>query len=1038
MTLLAVVALTLPWPMVVTPSAGVQAIGSSSVEDSIQVRDLFGGEHKASIRLDQFALEDGLPSLNINALVMAPDGLLWVGTGSGCVTFDGDRFRPVGPERDRLYDLQGRDVTEVTQVADIAVDGWGHVWVAGRNGQLLRYATEQTVPSIVATEQRRITCLTTDGQGHVWIGGSGLERAEVTDDGVRLTKWLGAPVDGTERGNLRIVSIVETPPKRATNSGVQDAERPVFIATTWGLYRWTASGGLRQIDDSPRDAIFFDTEGCRWDLLPDGQFLIDGEPKLRWPEPLGELNSVEHLPDGKTLLAFDDILLAHVPKTDQIRRVRLSGSPGAVLADGASGIWIAPEPLGLEYFAPRRYHTLRSGLPRIHTDALATLGPGTLLVASRSLARSALIRTNTVPLHAAEPERVRSTEHLDGVYGAALGRDGFRYVATRQGVALLEDLEKGSDRMAAFDGKFVSTIVAGQGDSVWVGVEDGLHELSGGEATGLSFLQLGENLTALEAAPDAILGAAGGRVLRFDCASGETIELLDLDGPMIRDMHLDTRGDLWLTTFGPGLYRLRNLASDEESELDHWGTQQGLPDRFLGWVGTVPGPTEDSHVWVNSNRGVFAMSRESLELARSHPGERVESWLMNSPESNGAGGVALESGHIAVPTMAGICVIDTNQPLAHSEAPALSLSGVWANGKEIDGSPPLVGPTDLDFEFEAASFPRARGAVVDYRLEGHDRSWRHAGSERAARYVNLPPGEYQFHLRGRAKGARSGAELASQWIRIEPHWHQRLTVRLLLAALLLSSTFAIVRQWISGNNAQRRALQLEVESQQRIAALRRQLSDAEENERARIARELHDDLAQRLAAVALAVGSLETPTGPTEMASSALEEGSSPGLIQSIQDSIRELAHDVHWLSRRLHPTVLDDLGLTAALRSECARRAARVPFSIDFEDDGSAKDLKGEAGLAVFRIVQEALQNVANHADATVAIVRLHTEGEHLVLEIEDDGCGMSNEDRSGPGIGLASMSERAKLVGGELTILSAEIGGLLVRVTLPGDLTG
>ena len=224
-----------------------------------------------------------------------------------------------------------------------------------------------------------------------------------------------------------------------------------------------------------------------------------------------------------------------------------------------------------------------------------------------------------------------------------------------------------------------------------------------------------------------------------------------------------------------------------------------------------------------------------------------------------------------------------------------------------------------------------------------------------------------------------------------------------------------------------RALQAEVQGQQRIASLRRQLSDAEENERARIARELHDDLAQRHSAVALTIQTLEDRSLPIS------SDDSLSGSIRTIQGSIRDLAHDVHGISRRLHPTVLDDLGLTAALRSECAHRGERAGFTVEFEHDGSAKDRKGETGLALFRIVQEALQNVATHAHAGRVIVRLHSLEETLVLEVEDDGRGISNTISTGPGIGLASMQERSQLVGGTFEISQAEKGGTIVRVSIP-----
>lgn len=206
--------------------------------------------------------------------------------------------------------------------------------------------------------------------------------------------------------------------------------------------------------------------------------------------------------------------------------------------------------------------------------------------------------------------------------------------------------------------------------------------------------------------------------------------------------------------------------------------------------------------------------------------------------------------------------------------------------------------------------------------------------------------------------------------------------------------------------------------------LSQRLIRAHEDERALIARELHDDVTQRLAVLAIEVG----------RAAIDLPEGPQADLMTSVHDGLARLSEDVHTLAYHLHPSVLEELGLPEALRAECSRRGRQSSFEIGVDLDPSAAGLDREAALCLFRVAQEALTNVARHAAAHVVTVTLRRLDDGVVLAVRDDGVGFAPRD---PGrrrrLGLASMRERIWLVKGTLDVESEPGAGTSVVAWVP-----
>ena len=224
-------------------------------------------------------------------------------------------------------------------------------------------------------------------------------------------------------------------------------------------------------------------------------------------------------------------------------------------------------------------------------------------------------------------------------------------------------------------------------------------------------------------------------------------------------------------------------------------------------------------------------------------------------------------------------------------------------------------------------------------------------------------------------------------------------------------------------------LRAEEAAEARLRKLRRRAAGAEESERSRIAREIHDDISQRLAATTLNAATIRAQV-------SAGLHSDIAAMVDGLHGDLDSLTADVHALSRQLHPTALDDLGLVRALQSECVLRSSLADLQIEFHGGPIAIDLPGDVALAFFRVAQEAISNAIRHGRPERIDVRLSLFGGWLRLVVSDDGEGFQVEEGdSTGGLGLVSMNERARLIGATLRIEAAPGEGSEVTMEVAVD---
>jgi two-component system sensor histidine kinase UhpB len=204
---------------------------------------------------------------------------------------------------------------------------------------------------------------------------------------------------------------------------------------------------------------------------------------------------------------------------------------------------------------------------------------------------------------------------------------------------------------------------------------------------------------------------------------------------------------------------------------------------------------------------------------------------------------------------------------------------------------------------------------------------------------------------------------------------------------------------------------------------------AQEEERRRLARDLHDEVNQALTAILLRLEALAQDNPDVNM-----------GEVTELKRLVNRAMEELLNLARQLRPSALDDHGLMPAVETQLKRFSARTGVEVSLNADGEPNDLPEDVQTAVYRILQEALANIGRHAGATAVSVDIEAGEDTLELIVRDDGAGFDpgalaragNGDGPGAGLGLSGMAERARLAGGELDVRSAPGGGTTVTLRI------
>ncbi len=598
------------------------------------------------------------------------------------------------------------------------------------------------------------------------------------------------------------------------------------------------------------------------------------------------------------------------------------------------------------------------------------------------------------------------------VLAVAAAANGEVWVGTPDGLNLL----RAGDVVRAFttaDGladDFVRSLYWGSHGALWIGTRHGLSRYANGQFTTWTALDgLGSDLVgAMVESKDGSLwiGTLGG-LSRF--RDGKITNLTTKDGlssNVVTALHEDDDGTLWIGTNDGGLNRWRNgkivsLASGL------------IPKRVIGILEDGEG-----YLWISSNSGVYRVSRD--ELNRMADGGApaqvmrfgVADGMRISECSSGGHPAALRlsDGSLWFATLKGIARVDPEHMPMNRVAPQVAIEQVSvddvpeASEAEMNVPP---GHSHYEFDYAGLSFVAPQKVEYRYQLVGFDRDWVDAGTRRAAYYTNLPHGHYTFRVTARNNDGVWSEAAATAELTVEPHIYQTVWFRLLVLAALAALGYAVWR---------RRLLRVEREFQAVLG------------ERTRIAREIHDTLAQGFVAV-----SVHLELVAQLMRSSADAAREQLERAQSLVRSSLEDARTSIW-ELRSQGGEREDLAARILKMAEEVTGRAHARARVQMHVTGTNHPLDEDVERELTRIAREAVTNAVRHGDPENIAVRLEFEGNMFGMEIRDDGRGFAGTppDGSSGHFGLTGMRERADAIGATLAVESSPGEGTTVRLAL------
>jgi signal transduction histidine kinase len=474
-----------------------------------------------------------------------------------------------------------------------------------------------------------------------------------------------------------------------------------------------------------------------------------------------------------------------------------------------------------------------------------------------------------------------------------------------------------------------------------------------------------------------------------------------LSGNVITALQEDADGSIWIGTQGGGLNR---FISGKFSRYQ----AMGLPD-------TIYGILEDAErgLWISSKTGIFRARKQAgggllITQYGTADGLRVS-------ECSEGGHPAVwrtKDGSLWFSTVKGVAVVDSGTVERKVPPPPVVLESFSVDDRtfepgdatSMDVAP---GPSRFSFEYAGLTFYSPQRARFRYRLEGFDHSWIDAGTRRVAYYTNLRPGQYRFRVSARAFDGDWSETEASLAFRLRPHFYQTYWFYLLLAILATAAAYEAYR-W--------RLRQVEAQFKAVLA------------ERNRIAREIHDTLAQGFVAVSVQLELLGRKlSGPTDGVRELLDQ-----TRQLVQDSLAEARRSI-W---DLRSQTAEREDFASKLSKMATQITARAAVKLRFDVNGTYHALPEKIEDELLRIGQEAITNVVRHADAKHIDVALSFDAKKVRMVIADDGRGFLDRGAASGAdghYGLQGMRERAEQIGAELTVASTPGAGTQVRVERP-----
>lgn len=956
----------------------------------------------AEFSIRSWDTDQGLPSSSVLALAQTPDGYLWLGTLRGLVRFDGLNFKVydpanttaltdgriltlfadstgtlwIGTESGGIVTMRGglfnapKELVD-RQLVSACEESAGIVWLLNANGELWRYDGQRYSPFFVNPNDPAIgrpRSVIKENRGLIWVG-TQHRHAAIAPDAPAVAGIEPPLVESFASSTLdQLIASRAGGYWRLANNQVQFWNSNHLDSVLYGNYPWPAGGALMPASEDLDGNLFVGTQGAG--LF---RFSRDGRPA--------------------TALSTNDGLSHSFVLS--------------LLVDREGTLWVGTDGGGLNRLTRQAFNTVSETRNWV-VQSTAAARDGRVWIVRNGLGNGITWWSNSM-FRAVEntPQFVRTVfvDSADAVWvgtpwNGLLRNEGERFyqAAVPQVQAIFQD-RKGTR---------------------WFGAEQGLHRLTDGEwkvfttADGLS----SDAITAIGEDASGVLWV-GTRRSGLNKKTGDTFAAVGHTNGAPQDVAallIDHDGVMWVSTFGYGLFR------HAAGKWTRYSEREGLVSNSLGYL--IEGP--DDSLWIGSNRGVLRVWKRQLNEVAAGTRTVVQCRAYSTPEglptsecTSGSqpGATRDTQGRLWFPTIRGVAWVDPAELTPNTNPPPVSIDSVLVDHEAVLAARPVtLNPSveRIEIHYTSLNLRAPEKALFRYILEGHETDWTEAGAVRVARYSKLPPGHYTFRVTACNEDGvwnEHGSDLAL--VVQPPLWRTWwfLTAMALAAIAGIAGTVYLV-------SAQRYERQL--------AVLRQQ--EALEKERARIARDIHDQVGASLTQVALLGELVEADKGsPADVASHAQQ------ISQTARETTRAL-DEIVWTVNPSNDT-LEGLVNYICKYAQDYLGVAGIKYRLDVPSEVPPAAIAPDVRHNVFLASKEAITNVVRHAQGSSAWLRVRLGDKSFTIEVEDNGRGLAGMDpqRARTRHGLSNMRKRMEEVGGTFALETGAEGGALVRLTVP-----
>ena len=960
--------------------------------------------------------DDGLPNNNVTGIAQSADGYLWVATAGHVARFDGSHFQEF-TSKSVLPNYSGY----TARISTLLEDSRGGLWLAMVHGPIVRLTTGPAEIFTNGLPDYTVQEMVEDGEGAIWLA------------------YHGGAVCRIRQGQATRFREADGLPVRFDCTLARDRQGRIWFAKDGQIGRFQ-----------------------------DGHFLTLAKSLVHSPRLTGAASGGVWVCTGQELLKCDDSGRLQSAGTCQLE------SPTTMLEDQAGAVWIGTAASGLYRFNGTGFasvHTSHSYISSLLSDRegglwIGTGGGGVDRIQPRAFTLendSTGLAFGTVQsvcedaahaIWAVTQNGVLACLTADGWHPVSTatnwpggragcvtaGADGTVWIGTQShALHSLRDGHYSTWRSTnGFPGHVVLGLLTDASNDLWIAEEDPnlVQCLHGGQFQNYPLPPesgVARAFTA-DAANDIWIGTSKGLLFRIHNGrlTDETASLTHLNAS-IRCLAATPDGSLWIGYASWGLGRLKN------GHFSRLTTAQGLYNGYLSEI--IP----DHHgwLWFGSDRGLFKVRQEELDDVADGRAGRVlsikygEGDALPSLQANfGVSPNVLRShdDRLWFPTRTALVVVNLRNLRESLQPPPVLLKQVMVDDQilgsyggivpvpeSVDLSrPPATlalppGHHQVQFEFTTLSFDAPGNMHCQYRLAGFDDDWVDAAPQRTANYSRLPPGIYSFQARART-GDGPWSEAHALELAVAPFFWQSWWFRTAMLILFTGGVIAIVR-YVSF-----RRLHSRVHTLEQQAAL--------DKERARIAKDIHDDLGGSLTQIKLLFELAQRQRTQPDAVTRLGQEGLAA--TRQIIKSLDEIVWAVNPRNDTL-PHLIDYLGQFAI---EFLARAD-IRCRVDLPDHPVAWAVSPEVRHNLFLAVKEALNNVIVHAEANEVWLRITATDRLLTIVIEDNGHGFDSPPDRDFADGLPNMKQRLAEIGGQSAIESRAGAGTRVTLILakPGN---